>query len=144
MKPRALAALVALVTLITGHHAASAAPVSLDALVKSFDQALAIVSEAAEKRIAEIEQRRPDPTSRVPRFAELEAQIDVACDIASDVLDYTISTTELSGFQRSVVRACVDRHVWEARRDLEAETDPRVRTEYLVTYERLQEVRRLV
>jgi hypothetical protein len=141
MKPRALAALVALVTAISGSHAASATPVSLDALLQSFDQALAIVSEAAEQRIAEIEQRRP---AQPPRLAELEAQIDVACDIASDVLDYTISTTELTGFQRSVVRACVDRHVWDARRDLEAETDPRVRTEYLVTYERLQEVRRMI
>jgi len=141
---QSLALLLTVLAACSGHRAASATPVSLDALLQSFDQALAIVSEAAEQRIAEIEQRRPTQSPRLPRIADLEAQIDVACDIASDVLDYTISTTELSGFQRSVVRACVDRHVWQARRDLEAETDPRVRTEYLVTYERLQEIRGMI
>ena len=129
--------------------ARSASPVSPlpIALLASFDEAFALVSDAAEQRIAELEQR-PEAPRRSPCVADLLARIDrdvtAACDEARAALDRAIETVELSPARRAAVLASIDRQLAEARRARAGTTDPAVRLEYHVTCRHLRAIRALV
>lgn len=137
----------AIVAALFGVQLASPVPPLPIALLASFDEALALVSDAAEQRIAELEQRSDAPR-RSPRVADLLARIDrdvtAACDDARAALDRAIETVELSPARRAAVLASIDRQLVEAHRARTGTTDPAVRLEYDMTCRHLRALRALV
>ena len=132
-----------------------AAPVSPlpIALLASFDEALALVSHAAEQRIVELEQRaelahRAELRRRSPCVADLLARVShevaVACDDARAALDRALATVELSPARRAAVLASIDRQLIEAHRARAGTADPEVRLEYDTTCIHLRALRALV
>ena len=132
-------------------------PPSPFTLLDSFDQALSMVTAAAEKRIAEIERRSEHPTQQ-PRvsFTELvdrvERQVAVAEDAARVELDRALTANaELSPGRRTAVLACIEHHVAVAADDLtralgggDGELAHLEVAEYRATLLRLRAVRALV
>jgi hypothetical protein len=140
----------AVIAAVFGARAASpASPVSPlpIALLASFDEALALVSDAAEQRIAELEQRAGTPR-RSPCVADLLVRVDrnvtAACDEARAALDRALATIELSPARRTAVLASIDHQLAEAHRARAGTTDPDVRLEYDVTCCHLRAIRALV
>lgn len=144
-----------------GRAVAAPAPDPLPiALVASFDEALALVTAAAEQQIVAIEQRSSDAEvgALTAYFDGLDAEISVACDAATIALDTAISRLGvLSPIQRATLACCVLRHLVDTRRDLriaidrldhargsEVELAQREVDEYLVTQDRLLELRHLI
>ena len=137
----------AAIAVLFGTQAVSSVPPLPIALLASFDEALALVSDAAEQRIAELE-RRPEAPRRSPCVADLLARFDrdvtVACDDARAALARAIETVELSPARRAAVLASIDRQLAEAHRERARATDPAVRVEYIVTCTHLRAIRALV
>jgi hypothetical protein len=117
------------------------------ALLASFDEALALVSDAAEQRIAELE-RRAEAPRRSPCVADLLVRVDrdvtAACDDAREALDRALATVELSPARRAAVLASIDRQLAEAHLARAGTTDPDVRLEYDVTCCHLRAIRAVV
>ena len=135
------AVLFAMIAALFGVRAATVSP--LPALFASFDKAVS----AVEDQIRALEQ--PPARASQPPLAELLARLDgeitVACDAATEELDRVLeSRPALPPLQRAVVRACIDRHLWDARHALARTTDPEIRAEYDALCERLHEVRDFV
>jgi hypothetical protein len=151
--------------------ASAAAPLPLS-LLASFDEAIALVSDAAEQRVAELEQRPVEP-ARSPTVADLlarfERQVGAACDAAHDAVVAALAADRRSpiaeggdpdGFaggagvrarginrssnQRATVLSLIDRQLIEARGALAGTTDPDVRAEYEQTCAWLREIRFLI
>jgi hypothetical protein len=126
--------------------ASSVSPLPI-ALLASFDEALALVSDAAEQRIAELEQRAGTPR-RSPCVADLLVRVDrnvtAACDEARAALDRARATIELSPARRAAVFASIDHQLAEAQRARAGTTDPDVRLEYDVTCCHLRAIRAMV
>ena len=145
MKPRLrshglrVSILFALVAALFGFRAATPVTPLPGALLASFEKAVA----AVEDQIRALEQAPPRSTHDViALLAHLDGEITVACDAATEALDRVLETAPpLPPFQRAVVRACIDRHLWDARRELARTTDPQVRAEYDALCERLHQVR---
>ena len=114
-------------------------------LLDSFDRALALVSDAADKRLAELE-RRPARTTTVAALLDrLDGEITVACDAATDLLDTELVLVDtLPELRRASVRGCIERLLVKTRHDRANATDPAECAEYDATLERLREIRRLV
>jgi hypothetical protein len=126
----------------------AAAQPDLPALLDSFDRAFALVYDAAERRVAELEAARP-PASLYPDVVTLLDQLagDVAraCSAAATTLDVELALAgSLSLERRYATLSCLERHLREARRDAARAADPALRTEYELTCERLRDVRRLI
>jgi hypothetical protein len=127
----------------TGHAAAQP---DLPALLDSFDRAFALVYDAAERQVAELEAARP-PAPLLPDVCtlldQLAGDVERACSAASTALDVELA---LAGSleRRYATLGCLERHLREARRDAARAGDPAVRTEYEVTCDRLRDVRRLI
>jgi len=116
------------------------------ALLASFDEAIALVHEAAEQRIVELEQRpAPARASRVAGlFARFERDVTAAGEDARAALARAIVTVELSPARRAAVLASIDHQLAEARRARWAASDPAVRAEYVVTCRQLRALRAVV
>ncbi len=129
-------------------HIAVAKPDLPLALLDSFDQVFALVYDAAERKVTELEATDPPAPPRADVAAllrELEGQITAACDAASTRLDVELAVAgSLSAERRHAVLGCIERHLGAARDAAGRATDPELRAEYEVTCERLREVRRLV
>jgi hypothetical protein len=127
------------------------------ALLDSFDQAMKLVTAAAEKQIAEIEARSAQ-TARAPtvsfdewldRFEQQLAGVDAA---AHDALDRAlVAAPELSPQRREAVLDCIESHLAIASDDLSRALDGRDDelgrlevAEYRATFVRLRAVRALV
>ena len=134
-------------TALTSHLAVAKPDLPL-ALLDSFDQVFALVYDAAERKVTELEATDPPAPPRpdvVALLRELEGQITAACDAASTRLDVEIAVAgSLSAERRHAVLGCIERHLGEARDAAGNAIDPDVRAEYEATCERLREVRRLV
>jgi hypothetical protein len=120
----------------------------LPALLDSFDRAFALVYDAAERRVVELEAARP-PAPLLPAVGtlldQLAGDVECACSAASTALDVELALAgSLSLERRYATLGCLERHLREARRDAARAGDPAVRTEYEVTCERLRDVRRLI
>jgi len=117
------------------------------ALLASFDEAFALVSDAAEQRIAALEQRA-EAAQPTPCVGDLLARIDrkvtAECDDARATLDRAIATIELSPARRTAVLASIDRQLAEAHRARYGTTDPEVRLEYQATATYLRAIRSLI
>ena len=125
--------------------AAPAAPLPIS-LLASFDEALALVSEAAEQRVAELEQRpvEPAPSSTVADLlARFEREVGAACDAAHDAMVAALAV-DRSSSHRAVVLSLIDRQLAEARGAVAGTTDPEVRAEYEQTCAWLREIRFLI
>ena len=128
----------------TGH--AAGAP-DLPALLDSFDQAFALVYDAAERKVAALETARPAPplldlSLLLDDFAVHVAQ---ACDDAAASLDVELAVAgSLTPERRLAALGCLERHLRAARRDAARAADPAVRHEYQATCERLRDVRRMI
>jgi hypothetical protein len=160
-----LASAMGVVIPVSGADAATRAQQSIDTmsrLATAFDQALRIATNAAEQQITTLEARAAipvAPTSLVDDLLyEMAGQVCVACDAATERLDYVMaSVNELSPIARFSLLCCIDRHVSDARRDLQRAIDYREHaspsvadlaqvevSEHRATYARLLEVRALV
>jgi hypothetical protein len=143
-----VAVLCALVPAAVATHVAGAKPDLPFALLESFDRAFALVYDAAERRVVELEAARPSAPPRRELFSllgELDGLVTAACDAATARLDVELAVAgSLSPERRHATLGCIERHLNEARKALGSVTDPEVRAEYHVTCERLREVRRLV
>jgi hypothetical protein len=118
-------------------------------LLDSFDKALSLVSDAAEKRIADLERRRtaPDATATTVSalLERLDGEVTVACDAATDMLDTELVLVDmLPELRRASVRGCIERLLVKTRHDRANAIDAAERAEYDATLERLREIRRLV
>jgi hypothetical protein len=141
------AVVLAVVAALFGARAASpVAPLPI-ALLASFDEALALVSDAAEQRIAELEQRSEAPR-RSPCVADLLARIDrhvtAACADARAALARAFEAGELSPARRAAVLASIDRQLAQAHLARAHTNDPAVRLEYAVTCRQLRAIRAVV
>jgi hypothetical protein len=117
------------------------------ALLASFEEALAIVHDAAEQRIAELELRCTTPQRGAPvteLLTRLERSVAAECEDARAALDRAIATIELSPARRTAVLASIDHQLAEARRGRASTRDPAVRLEYIVTGMQLRKLRDLV
>jgi hypothetical protein len=143
-----VAVLCALVPAAVATHVAGAKPDLPFALLESFDRAFALVYDAAERRVVELEAARPSVPPRRELFTllvELDGAVTAACDAATARLDVELAVAgSLSPERRHAALGCIERHLDEARKALGRATDPDVRAEYHITCERLREVRRLV
>jgi hypothetical protein len=129
--------------------AAAASPVQPlpIALLASFDEAFALVSDAAEQQIAALERRAeapPRPPCLDNVFARIDRQVTAACDDTRAQLVRAIRTVELSPTRRDAVLASIDRQLAEAHRARYRTTDPEVRLEYRLTASYLRAIRKLV
>jgi hypothetical protein len=116
-------------------------------LLDSFDKAFSLVSDAADKRLAELERRRTAPatTTVAALLDRLDGEITVACDAATDLLDTELVLVDtLPEFRRASVRGCIERLLVKTRDDRANAIDPAERAEYDATLERLREIRSLV
>lgn len=123
----------------------AAAQPDLPALLDSFDRAFALVYDAAERRVAELEAACP-PAPLLPDvftlLDQLAGDVERACSAASTALDVELALAgSLSIERRYAALGCLERHLREARRDAARAADPAVRTEYELTCERLRNVR---
>lgn len=155
MKPRVrslglrAATLFAIATALFGVSAASAAPPLPISLLASFDEALALVSEAAEQRIADLEQQQQQPAdpARAPTVADLlasfEREVEAASGAAHDALTVAL-LADRSSHQRAAVLSIIDRQLSETRGALACTIDPEVRAEYEQTCAWLREIRFLI
>jgi hypothetical protein len=144
------------VAFVTAVVIAGRPPPSPLTLLDSFDQALSLVTAAAEQRVAEIERRSEHPAPPRVSFAALvdraERRLAVAEDAAGLALDRALATvSELTLTRRSAVLACIDHHVAQANgalaRVLDGGDDELTRleaAEYRMTLQRLRAVRTLV
>ena len=143
-----IAVLCALVPAAVATHVAGSKPDLPFALLESFDRAFALVYDAAERRVVELEAARPAAPHHRELFAllgELDGAVTAACEAAAARLDVELAVAaSLSTERRHAVLGCIERHLDDARKALGRATDPDVRAEYLATCERLREVRRLV
>jgi predicted transcriptional regulator len=143
------ASVFAVVAMVFGAGMVSqASPLPLPiALLASFDEALALVSDAAEQRIAVLEQRvdaRPRSPCVADLLADVARDVSAACEDARAALDRAIATVSLSPARRTAVLAAIDRQLAEAHRGRATTTDPVVRLEYIVTCLQLRALRDLV
>ncbi|HEY0477322.1 MAG TPA: hypothetical protein VGD37_07345 [Kofleriaceae bacterium] len=116
-------------------------------LLDAFDQAFALVYDAAERRVAALEAAPPavPPCHVFSILRQLEGDIAAACDAASTALDVELAVAgSWSPERRAAVLGCIERHLGDARRALARATDPELRAEYDATCERLREIRRQV
>src|SRR4051812_45240504 len=142
-----IASLCAVLSIALLARPAAAQP-DLPALLDSFDRAFALVYDAAERRVAELEAARP-PAPLFPDVVtlldQLTGDVERACCAAAIALDVEIALAgSLSLERRYATLSCLERHLREARRDAARTTDPAVRGEYELTCERLRDVRRLI
>ena len=119
------------------------------ALLASFDEAFALVSDAAEQRIAELEQRselpRRSPSPCVAALlTRIERDVTAACADARVALCRAFETVALSPARRASVLASIDRQLAEAHRARAGTSDPAVRLEYSLTCTHLRAIRALV
>jgi hypothetical protein len=135
------------VTLLTGHAAVGKPDLPL-VLLDSFDQAFAVVYDAAERKVAALEAAAsPAPPRRdvCTLLHELERNVTLACEAASTALDVELALAgSLSPERRNAVLGCIERHLGEARHALSRATDLAERAEYTTSCERLREVRRMI
>ena len=126
----------------------AAAQPDLPALLDSFDRAFALVYDAAERRVAELEAARPPAPLLPDVFTLLDAYagcVECACSAASTALDVELVVAgSLTPERRYAALSCLERHLREARRDAARAADPAVRAEYEATCERLRDVRRMI
>jgi len=126
----------------------AAAQPDLPTLLDSFDRAFALVYDAAERQVAELEAARPP----APQYPDVFALLDhltgcvaQACDAAATALEVELAVVgALTPERRLAALGCLERHLREARRDAARAADPAVRAEYEVTCERLRDVRRMI
>ena len=134
-------------TVVTSHVAVAKPDLPL-ALLDSFDQVFALVYDAAERKVTELEATDPPAPPRRDVFAllrEFEGRVTAACDTAATRLDVELTVAgSLSPERRTAVLGCIERHLGEARNAAARATDPALRAEYDATCERLREVRQLV
>jgi hypothetical protein len=147
---RMLGLRIALLCVLLPAFAARAAPgPSLPLrLLDAFDQAFALVYDAAERRVAQLE-AAPLPAAPkldvVALLAAAERDINTACDAAAIRLDIELTVAgSLSAERRSAVLGCIEQQLAAARLALDRTTDPAVRAEYAATCDRLRSVRRQV
>jgi len=144
LRVASLCALVA-IGLVPHQPGAAAAQPDLPTLLDSFDRAVALVYDAAERQVAALEAARP-PAPQVPDvFALLDhlaGCVAQACDASAIALDVELALAgSLSLERRCAALSCLERHLREARRDAARAADPAVRAEYEATCERLRDVR---
>jgi hypothetical protein len=143
-----VAVLCALVPAALATHVSGARTDLPFALLESFDRAFALVYDAAERRVVELEAARPAAPQHRELFAllvELDGTVTAACEAATARLDIELAVAaSLTTERRHAVLGCIERHLDDARKSLGRATDPEVRAEYHATCERLREVRRLV
>ncbi|HEX3482468.1 MAG TPA: hypothetical protein VHT91_45950 [Kofleriaceae bacterium] len=142
-----IASLCALLSIACWTRPAAAQP-DLPALLDSFDRAFALVYDAAERQVAELEAARP-PALLIPDvFTLLDAYagcVAQACDTAATALDLElVLAASLSPERRYATLSCLERHLREARRDAARAADPAVRAEYEATCDRLRNVRQMI
>ncbi|MEO8843685.1 MAG: hypothetical protein ABI591_08225 [Kofleriaceae bacterium] len=118
-------------------------------LLDSFDKALSMVSTAADRRMDEIEEHLAQVQARAVTFeavhATLAAQLDVACDAASEYLDAQLAQVgALTPERRLATLECTLEHLADARFHLVHSEDPEEFAEYDSLCERLRDVRRLL
>lgn len=134
-------------TALTSHVAVAKPDLPL-ALLDSFDQVFALVYDAAERKVSELEATDPPALPRhdvAALLRELEGRITAACDTASTRLDVELAVADsLAPERRTAVLGCIERHLGEARDAAARATDPELRAEYDATCERLREVRQMV
>jgi hypothetical protein len=142
-----IASLCALLSIALVPHQAAAKP-DLPTLLDSFDRAFALVYDAAERQVTELEAARPpapllpDVFTLLDAFAGCVAQ---ACDASATALDVELAVAgSLTLERRYATLSCLERHLREARRDAARAPDPAVRAEYEATCERLRDVRRMI
>jgi hypothetical protein len=142
-----IASLCALLSIALGTRPAAGQP-DLPALLDSFDRAFALVYDAAERRVAELEAARPPAPLLPDVFTLLDAYagcVECACSAASTALDVELVVAgSLTPERRYAALSCLERHLREARRDAARAADPAVRAEYEATCERLRDVRRMI
>lgn len=142
-----IASLCALLSIALGTQPAAAQP-DLPALLDSFDRAFALVYDAAERQVTELEAARPPAPLLPDVFTLLDAFagcVERACSAASTALDVELVLAgSLPLERRYATLSCLERHLREARRDAARAPDPAVRAEYELTCERLRDVRRLI
>ena len=142
-----IASLCALLSIALGTRPAAGQP-DLPALLDSFDRAFALVYDAAERQVAELEAARP-AAPLLPDVAllldQLTGDVERSCSAASTALDVELALAgSLSLERRYAALSCLERHLREARRDAARAADPAVRSEYEQTCDRLRDVRRLI
>jgi hypothetical protein len=142
-----IASLCALLSIAFVSHQAAAKP-DLPALLDSFDRAFALVYDAAERQVTELEAARPPAPLLPDVFTLLDAFagcVERACSAASTALDVELVLAgSLPLERRYATLSCLERHLREARRDAARAPDPAVRAEYEATCERLRDVRRMI
>jgi len=141
------AVIFALIAALSGVAAAAPSPSLPIALLASFDEALALVSDAAEQQLAVLEQRVEPPRRAWPvgeLLARLDREVWTACDAARAALGEALATVELSPQRRVAVLASIDRHLGDARRARMAAVEPSVRFEYIVTCLHLRAIRAMI
>jgi hypothetical protein len=141
------ALLCALLVTVLATHAAVARPNLPFALLDSFERAFALVYDAAERKIAQLESADPAPARHdLPALLRvLGAHVAAACDAAATALDVELVTANAWSMERrAAVLGCLERHLRDARRALASATDPDERAEYQATCDRLRDVRQLI
>jgi hypothetical protein len=139
------AVIFALIAALSGVAAAAPVPTLPLALLASFDEALALVDEAVEQRMDELERvepRKPWPVAEL--LARIERDVWAACDDATVALGNAFGTAELTPERRAAVRALIDRQLVDARRARDTSDDASVRFEYIVTCMHLRAIRWMV
>jgi hypothetical protein len=140
--------LCALVSMALVAHVVIPKPDLPLALLDSFDEAFAMVYDAAERKVAALEQAGAKPPPRQDVFALLDQiadQIAAACDAATTALDVELTLAgSLTPERRIATLGCIEHHLGEARRDGDRARDPEVRAEYAATCDRLRDVRRMI
>lgn len=141
------AVVFAVAAAVFGARAVAPVPPLPIALLASFDEAIALVHDAAEQRIAALEQRT-EPLRRSPCVAELLARIErdvtAASADARAALAHAFEAGELPPVRRAAVLASIDRQLAEAHRACARTSDPAVRLEYSATCTHLRAIRALV
>ena len=138
----------AILVAIIATHMSVAKPRLPFVLVDSFDKALSLVSDAADRRMEEIEARTPK-ASKGPTLddvlARIEADLTVACDAATEQLDAQLASLDgLAPERRTAALECTLHHLTAARASLVRTSDPAEFAEYDAMCERLRDVRRLL
>jgi hypothetical protein len=139
---------ITIVLAVIAMHMSVAKPRLPFVLVDSFDKAWSLVSDAAERRIDEIEadvaKPRKGPTLD-DVLARMDAELSVACDAATDLLDTQLAALDsLAPQRRTAALDCTLRHLVAARESLVHANDPAEFAEYDALCERLRDVRRLL
>jgi hypothetical protein len=140
-----VALLCALVPTLLASRTAAAKPDLPFALIDSFDRAFALVYDAAERQVAELEATRPSPRRHdlAAILRELDTLVAAACVVAAANLDVAVASS-LSPERRNAVLGCIEHHLNTARKAMRCTTDPAVLAEYDLTCERLRDVRRMI